>query len=347
MQKLVDVGKAAVDAAYERQDTDAEHARKKQELEELKLDLEIRKSLLDQANSRRVNAEASKTTDDEGTSLEKLRPEMEALRVTKPTHAAGLGAVIGLEEVKQLIDESVLWPLQNTELFSGIRAAPRGVLLYGPPGCGKTLLAKALATEAFMAGASFFNVPPGALMGKYYGESQERISALATVVSESSPAVVFFDEVDSLLGNRDEGQVAEHHRSTTNAMLQWMDGFESDPKVFFLAATNLRNRIDPAALRRFHASVEVPLPDIDQRQALLAKLLDQAAKEQHAHEISKEQVRLTAEMTEGSSFDALAKALTRAFLIPLRELPREQIRSITPSDLRRVTVNDLHAAIGL
>jgi len=318
--------------------------RKKAELEELKLSLETRKEMLDQAMKRRAtNAEGPGGTpaDEKGeSSLDKLRPELEALRVTKPANVQ-LEDVIGLEDAKQLIHESVLWPLLNANIFTGLRAAPRGVLLHGPPGCGKTLLAKALAREASTAGAAFFNIPPGALMGKFYGESQQRVAALATIVSEHSPAVVFFDEVDSLLGQRDDGNVAEHHRATTNAMLQWMDGFESDPKVFFLGATNLQSRIDPAARRRFHLAVEVPLPTSEQREALLRMLLRQASAEGHGHSFQEADVVRAAGQSEGVSLDSLAKALKQAFLAPLREVPRGQMASVTLAALRPVTPADL------
>jgi SpoVK/Ycf46/Vps4 family AAA+-type ATPase len=177
-------------------------------------------------------------------------------------------------------------------------------------------------------------------MGKFYGESQQRVAALATIVSEHSPAVVFFDEVDSLLGQRDDGQVAEHHRATTNAMLQWMDGFESDPKVFFMGATNLTSRIDPAARRRFHLAVEVPLPTTEQREALMRMLLKQASADGHAHSFEEADVVRAAKQADGVSLDTLAKAMKQAFLAPLREVPRSQMATVDLADLRPVKPSD-------
>eukprot|EP00438_Fugacium_kawagutii_P026079 Skav226870 [mRNA] locus=scaffold1187:134418:145239:+ [translate_table: standard] len=114
-------------------------------------------------------------------------------------------------------------------------------------------------------------IRPGDVMSKFYGESQRRVQALEEVVREHAPAVVFLDEVDSLLGSRDGGGVAEHHRSTTNALLAWMDGFGTgDERIFFLGATNRAEAIDEAALRRFGEAVEA-------RVALVQHLLHKAA----------------------------------------------------------------------
>merc|ERR1719272_723564 len=115
-------------------------------------------------------------------------------------------------------------------------------------------------------------------MSKFYGEPQRRAQALEELVREAAPAVVFLDEVDTLLGSRDGGSVAEHHRATTNALLAWMDGFGTgQEQVFFLGATNRPEAIDEAALRRFGEASEVGNPTEETRRALIKYLVCEKA----------------------------------------------------------------------
>jgi transitional endoplasmic reticulum ATPase len=168
----------------------------------------------------------------------------------------------GLDQVKQLLREMVELPLKHPEAFArlGVRS-PKGVLLYGPPGTGKTMIAKAVATEA---GANFLTAKGSTMLSKWYGESEKKIAEFFQRAKQVTPAVIFFDELDSLApvrgGSLGEPQVTER---VVNQLLAEMDGMEELKGVVVLAATNRPDMIDPALLRpgRFDEIVYVPIPD--------------------------------------------------------------------------------------
>jgi len=243
--------------------------------------------------------------------------------------------------------EAILWPaVAHPTLFTGVRGNPRGLLLYGPPGCGKTMLARAAATE-LDGHASFFHVRAGDIMSKFYGEPQRRVQALEELVQEAAPAVVFLDEVDTLLGSRDAGSVAEHHRATTNALLAWMDGFGTgDERIFFLGATNRAEAIDEAALRRFGEASEVASPSEAARLALLEHLIRQkAAPEGHMASLSDGDLVDVAQRTENYSLADVDGLVRRAFLEVLRQLPGGVRAGLSPADVPPVTLEHFQSAL--
>lgn len=168
----------------------------------------------------------------------------------------------GLSQVKQLLHDMVELPLNHPESFTrlGIRP-PKGVLLYGPPGTGKTMIAKAVATEA---GANFLTAKGSTLLSKWYGESEKKIAEFFQRARQVSPAILFFDELDSLAPVRG-GSLGEPHvtERVVNQLLAEMDGMEELRGVVVMGATNRPDRIDPALLRpgRFDEIVYVPIPD--------------------------------------------------------------------------------------
>lgn len=264
--------------------------------------------------------------DDEAGDLEKLKKELESTIVRLKLDSTRFEEVVGLEDAKRVLRESILWPAVGpAALFRGIRGKCRGVLLYGPPGCGKTMLGRAAAAELCGddGAATFFHIRPSDVMSKFYGDSQKRIAALEDLAKDRSPAIVFIDEVDTLMGKRDGGAgVAEHHKGVTNALLTWMDGFsQGAEKVFFIGATNRPEAIDEAALRRFGEMVEVGLPDLAQRQDLLQGLVRGALADGHRSEISTDELGEVAKQAEGMSGDDVARLAQQAYLEVLRELP--------------------------
>ena len=175
----------------------------------------------------------------------------------------------GLKNEVQKIREMVELPMRHPELFDKIGVdAPKGVLLYGPPGTGKTLLAKAVAGET---NAHFISLSGPEIMGKYYGESEERIREIFTQAEENSPSIIFIDEIDSIAPKRDEVS-GEVEKRIVSQLLTLMDGMKSRGKVVVIAATNRPDSIDPALRRpgRLDREIEIGIPDEEGRFDILS-----------------------------------------------------------------------------
>ena len=175
----------------------------------------------------------------------------------------------GLKNEVQKIREMVELPMRHPELFEklGIEA-PKGVLLYGPPGTGKTLLAKAVAGET---NANFTSLSGPEIMGKYHGESEERIREIFKQAEENAPSIIFIDEIDSIAPKRDE-VTGEVEKRVVSQLLTLMDGMKNRGKVVVIAATNRPDSIDPALRRpgRFDREIEIGIPDDEGRYDVLS-----------------------------------------------------------------------------
>jgi SpoVK/Ycf46/Vps4 family AAA+-type ATPase len=199
-----------------------------------------------------------------------------------------------------------------------------GVLLYGPPGCGKTLIAKAMAKEAK---CWFINLDVSVLTDKWYGESQKLTTAVFTLAEKIQPCIIFIDEIDSLLRLR----ASQDHEVTAMMKAQFMslwDGLITDPKktVIVMGATNRPKDMDTAILRRMASKFYVPAPDVHQRKHILNLTL------KNENLSSDFDLTKLAEMTEGFSGSDLKEVARSAAVACLSDLSlsRESIMSTTP-----------------
>ncbi|KAH3683464.1 hypothetical protein WICPIJ_005548 [Wickerhamomyces pijperi] len=249
--------------------------------------------------------------------------------------------IAGLESAKNSLKETVVYPFLRPDLFSGLREPARGMLLFGPPGTGKTMLARAVATESK---STFFSISASSLTSKYLGESEKLVRALFLLARKLSPAIVFVDEIDSILSSRSENGENESSRRIKNEFLiQWSnlthaaagnDHGEDLQRVLVLAATNLPWQIDEAARRRFVRRQYIPLPEFETRLSHLRKLI-----KHQIHNITEDEILQLAEMTDGYSGSDITALAKDAAMGPLRSLG-EKLLFTEKADIRGIELQD-------
>ncbi|TGZ82626.1 AAA-domain-containing protein [Ascodesmis nigricans] len=230
----------------------------------------------------------------------------------------------GLDSIIDELRESVIYPLTIPHLFSStstLLAAPKGVLLYGPPGCGKTMLARALARES---GACFINLHISTLTEKWYGDSNKLVTAVFSLARKLQPAIVFIDEIDAVLRSRSS---SDHEASTmvkAEFMTHW-DGLLSGAgdgkpaQIMILGATNRIQDIDEAILRRMPKKFPINLPDAAQRKRILTLILKDTKLEDTFN------LDELVEQTAGMSGSDLTEACRDAAMVPVREYIKNKV----------------------
>ncbi|XP_027585565.1 spastin isoform X3 [Pipra filicauda] len=241
--------------------------------------------------------------------------------------------IAGQELAKQALQEIVILPSLRPELFTGLRAPARGLLLFGPPGNGKTMLAKAVAAES---NATFFNISAASLTSKYVGEGEKLVRALFAVARELQPSIIFIDEVDSLLCERREGEHDASRRLKTEFLIAF-DGVQSsgEDRILVMGATNRPQELDDAVLRRFTKRVYVSLPNEETRLILLKNLLSK-----QGSPLTQKELAQLARMTDGYSGSDLTALAKDAALGPIRELKPEQVKNMSASEMRNIKLSD-------
>ncbi|KAK7931918.1 adenosinetriphosphatase [Apiospora marii] len=262
--------------------------------------------------------------------------------------------VAGLEIAKSALREAVVYPFLRPDLFMGLREPARGMLLFGPPGTGKTMLARAVATESK---STFFSISASSLTSKYLGESEKLVRALFALAKAMSPSIIFVDEIDSLLSQRSgSGEHEATQRIKTEFLIQWSDlqraaaGRESSPggkgesrgdanRVLVLAATNLPWAIDDAARRRFVRRQYIPLPEPETRATQLRTLLGQ-----QKHSLTEADILELVGLTDGFSGSDITALAKDAAMGPLRSLG-EALLHMTMDQIRPIELVDFKASL--
>ncbi|XP_032593141.1 spastin isoform X2 [Drosophila grimshawi] len=247
--------------------------------------------------------------------------------------------IAGQDVAKQALQEMVILPSVRPELFTGLRAPAKGLLLFGPPGNGKTLLARAVATEC---SATFLNISAASLTSKYVGDGEKLVRALFAVARHMQPSIIFIDEVDSLLSERSSNEHEASRRLKTEFLVEF-DGLPGNPdgdRIVVLAATNRPQELDEAALRRFTKRVYVSLPDVQTRELLLNRLL-----QKQGSPLDSDALGRLAKITEGYSGSDLTALAKDAALEPIRELNVEQVKCLDISAMRQITEKDFHNSL--
>ncbi|KAI5814877.1 vacuolar sorting protein 4b [Pyronema omphalodes] len=254
--------------------------------------------------------------------------------------------VAGLEGAKQALKEAVVYPFLRPDLFSGLREPAQGMLLFGPPGTGKTMLARAVATESR---STFFSISASSLTSKYLGESEKLVRALFALSKALAPSIIFVDEIDSLLSARSGGENEATRRIKTEFLIQWSslaraaassDSSPSscDSRILVLAATNLPWEIDEAARRRFARRQYIPLPEEETRKCQLEKLL------QGRHELTKEEMDRLVKETDGFSGSDITALAKDAAMGPLRSLG-ERLLEVGVGEVRPIGWRDFEGSL--
>nr|CAH7766823.1 unnamed protein product [Callosobruchus chinensis] len=234
--------------------------------------------------------------------------------------------VVGLEFAKTAIQEAVVWPMLRPDIFTGLRRPPKGILLFGPPGTGKTLIGKCVASQSK---STFFSISASSLTSKWVGEGEKMVRALFTVARVHQPAVIFIDEIDSLLSQRSDTEHESSRRIKTEFLVQ-LDGAMTDneERLLVIGATNRPQELDEAARRRFVKRLYIPLPEFEARLQLVKKLIANERNELNEGDFSK-----IAAMSDGYSGADIRTLCSEASLGPIRTIDMSRIEHIQATEV--------------
>jgi ribosome biogenesis ATPase len=308
--------------------------------------LSILRSLVTHAGEPLPDGDFSITYNDFLAAVPKVQPsaKREGFATIPDTTWSHIGA---LHEVRKQLEMAIVEPIKRPELFARVGiTAPTGVLLWGPPGCGKTLLAKAVANESK---ANFISIKGPELLNKYVGESERAVRQVFERARSSVPCILFFDELDALVPKR-EDSLSEASSKVVNTLLTELDGLSNRAGIYVVAATNRPDMIDPAMLRpgRLGTSVFVDLPTPDERVEILRALYKNAIPWATAEDI---------ESLEGIARDARCTGYSGADLGNLHKeagfaaIDREMIKAREGKDVNGdggigIERNDWEVALG-
>ncbi|KAM4591791.1 fidgetin-like protein 1 isoform 1-T2 [Odontesthes bonariensis] len=246
--------------------------------------------------------------------------------------------IAGLEFAKTTIQEIVVWPMLRPDIFTGLRGPPKGILLFGPPGTGKTLIGKCIACQS---GATFFSISASSLTSKWVGEGEKMVRALFAIAHCHQPAVIFIDEIDSLLSQRTDGEHDSSRRIKTEFLVQ-LDGAATgaEDRILVVGATNRPQEIDEAARRRLAKRLYIPLPEAAARRQIVTSLM---AREKN--QLREQELESVVTATAGFSGADMTQLCREAALGPIRSIKLSDIAFITADQVRPILHCDFQEAL--
>lgn len=246
--------------------------------------------------------------------------------------------IAGLEFIKKIIKEVVVFPMLRPDIFTGLRRPPKGILLFGPPGTGKTLIGKCIASQSK---STFFSISASSLTSKWIGDGEKMVRALFAVAKVHQPSVVFIDEIDSLLTQRSETEHESSRRLKTEFLVQ-LDGATTseDDRILIVGATNRPQELDEAARRRLVKRLYVPLPELQAREQIINNLLSSVR-----HNLDEADIVRIADKSAGYSGADMTNLCKEASMEPIRSIPFSQLEDIRMEEVRHITSCDFEQAL--
>ena len=220
--------------------------------------------------------------------------------------------IIGLKQAKEALREAIVLPILYPQLFEGTRKPWKGILLYGPSGTGKTVLAKATSNETE---GNFISVSASNMVSKFMGESERLVKGLFDLARQKKPAIIFIDEIDSVMSARSEGENDATRRLKTEFLIQMQGVGNQDDGILVLGATSVPWDLDPAVRRRFQKKIYIGLPDEETRAGIFKVHLGDTY-----NNLKEEDFKKLAKQTEGFSGSDIATLSQEAILEPLRRV---------------------------
>ncbi|KAF7492703.1 Vacuolar protein sorting-associated protein 4B [Sarcoptes scabiei] len=298
---------------------------------------EKQKPVKDAPNGTKTKDDSEDDEDkEEDKEKKKLMAQLEgAMVIEKPN--VRWDDVAGLKMAKEALKEAVILPIRFPNLFTGKRKPWKGILLFGPPGTGKSFLAKAVATEA--SNSTFISVSSSNLVSKWLGESEKLVKNLFELARENRPSIIFIDEIDSLCSSRSDNESESARRIKTEFLIQ-MQGVGNDMEnILVLGATNIPWVLDSAIRRRFEKRIYIPLPDEEARYVMLKMNIGDTP-----NNLTEQDLRTLADRTERFSGADISVFVRDALMQPVRKVQGathfKKVRGPNPRNPSEM-VNDL------
>ncbi|CAH1390418.1 unnamed protein product [Nezara viridula] len=265
-----------------------------------------------ESNSKSDEKKSDSDSDSDDPEKKKLQSRLEgAIVVEKP--CVQWSDIAGLEGAKEALKEAVILPIKFPHLFTGKRIPWKGILLFGPPGTGKSYLAKAVATEA--NNSTFFSISSSDLVSKWLGESERLVKNLFELARAHKPSIIFIDEVDSLCSSRSDNESESARRIKTEFLVQMQGVGNDNDGILVLGATNIPWVLDAAIRRRFEKRIYISLPEEHARLLMFKLHLGNTF-----HQLSEEELKILAQKTDGYSGADISIVVRDALMQPVRKV---------------------------